>query len=59
MHSWIELKGKFMKEDNLYIKRKMYNKLVKSGYPQNIEFEIFVIKNGSGIEHRADRHFVI
>jgi hypothetical protein len=55
LHSWVE----FMKEDNLYIHKKVFNKLLNRGYPKNIEFELFVIKNGSGIEHRVDRHFVI
>lgn len=59
LYSWIEFKGEFMKEENPYIQKKIHNKLINLGYPQNTEFEIFVVKNGSGIEHREDRHFVI
>ena len=59
LYSWIEFKGKFVKDDNPYIQKKIHNKLTNMGYSQNIEFEIFVVKNGSGIEHREDRHFVI
>lgn len=59
LYSWVEFKGEFMKDDNLYTHKKVFNKLLNLGYPKNIEFEVFVIKNGSGIEHRVDRHFVI
>jgi uncharacterized pyridoxamine 5'-phosphate oxidase family protein len=59
LYSWVEFKGEFMKDDNLYTHKKVFNKLLNLGYPKNIEFEVFVIKNGSGIEHREDGHFVI
>lgn len=59
LYSWLELKGEFIRETHSSIHKILREKLNSLGYPDNIEYEAYLLKKGIGIEHREDRYFAI